>query len=57
VKIIANEVHEMCTEPSEAKEMPRTNASENPTELRFYLKTGNQVDFGTSDYESGALTN
>ena len=52
-----NEVHEMCTDPSETEIMSRSKASINPSDLRFFLQTGNQVDSGTSDYEFWALTN
>lgn len=52
-----NEVHEKCIEPLVAEEMPSNKATINPSDLRFFLQTGKQVDFGTSDYEFGALTN
>jgi len=52
-----NEVHEMCIEPSVAEDVPSAEASINHSDLRFFLQTGSQVDLGTSDYESGALTN
>ena len=52
-----NEVHEMCTDPSETEIMSQSKASINPSELHFFLQTGNQVDSGTSDYEFWALTN
>lgn len=52
-----NEVHEMCTDPSETEIMSPSKASINPSDLRFFLQTGNHVDSGTSDYEFGALTN
>lgn len=51
-----NEVLEMCTDPSETEIMSRSKASINPSDLRFFLHTVNQIDSGTSDYESGALT-
>jgi integrase len=52
-----DEVHEMCTEPLETEIMSRSKAPKNPSDLRFFLQTENQVDSGTSDYEFGALTN
>ena len=52
-----NEVHEMCTDPSETEIMSHSKASINPSEPRIFLQTGNQVDSGTSDYEFRALTN
>ena len=52
-----NEVHEMCTDPLETQIRSRSNESINPSDLRFFLHTGNQVDSGTSDYEFRALTN
>ena len=52
-----NEVHEMCTDPSETEIMSPSKASINPSDLRFFLQTGNQVDSGTSNYEFRALTN
>ena len=52
-----NEVHEMCTDPLEAEILTRSAESIKPSDLRFFLQTGNQVDSGTSDYEFWALTN
>jgi len=52
-----NEVHEMCTEPELGNAQVSNFKVESPSDLRFFLQTGMQVDFGTSDYESGALTN
>lgn len=52
-----NEVHEMCTDPLEAEILTHSTESFNPSEQRFFLQTGNQVDSGTSDYEFWALTN
>jgi integrase len=49
-----NEVHEMCIEPSVAEDMPSAEASINHSDLRFFLQTGSQGDFGTSDYEFDA---
>ena len=51
-----NEVHEMCTEPDLGHVQASNFQVESPSDLRFFLQTGKQVDFGTSDYESGALT-
>ncbi len=51
-----NEVHEMCTEPDLGHVQVSNFQVESPSDLRFFLQTGKQVDFGTSDYESGALT-
>ena len=52
-----NEVHEMCTDPLETEIRRRSNELINPSDLRFFLQTGNQIDSGTSDYEFRALTN
>ena len=52
-----NEVHEMCTDPLETEILTRSTESINPSDLRFFLQSGNQVDSGTSDYEFRALTN
>ena len=52
-----NEVHEMCTDPLETQIRSRSNESINPSDLRFFLQTRNQIDSGTSDYEFRALTN
>ncbi len=52
-----NEVHEMCTEPDLGQVQVFNFQVESPSDLRFYLQTDKQVDFGTSDYEFGALTN
>ena len=51
-----NEVHEMCTEPELGDSQVSNFEVESPSDLHFFLQTGKQVDFGTSDYESGALT-
>jgi integrase len=52
-----NEVHEMCTEPESGDSQVFNFGVESPSDLHFFLQTGMHVDFGTSDYESGALTN
>ena len=52
-----NEVHEMCTEPELGDFQVFNFEVESPSDLHFFLQTGKHVDFGTSDYESGALTN
>ena len=51
-----NEVHEMCTDPLEAEILTRSAESIKPSDLRFFLQTGNQVDSGTSDYEFGSVS-
>ena len=52
-----NEVHEMCTEPELGDFQVFNFEVESPSDLHFFLQTGKHVDFGTSDYEFGALTN
>jgi hypothetical protein len=47
----------MCTESELGIPQVSNFGVESPSDLRFFLQTGKQVDFGTSDYEFGALTN
>jgi len=52
-----NEVHEMCIEPSATGADVQSRDKDYVSDQRFYLQSGIHEEFGTSDYESGALTN
>ena len=52
-----NEVHQMCIDPLQIEEEAKSRVGNHASDLRFFLQTGNQDDFGTSDYEFRALTN
>ena len=52
-----NEVHEMCIEPSAAGVDVQARVKDYASDQRFYLQSGIQEEFRTSDYEFGALTN
>lgn len=52
-----NEVHQLCTEPDAAINEKRSGDNDYAPDQRFYLQSGIQEEFGTSDYEFGALTN
>jgi hypothetical protein len=52
-----NEVHEMCIEPSATGIDVQSGDKDYVSGQRFYLQSGIQEEFGTSDYEFGALTN
>jgi len=52
-----NEVHEMCVDPLQTGVGVLSSEGYYASDLRFFLQTGIQVDYGTSDYEFRALTN
>jgi len=52
-----DEVHEMCIDPLQIEARERSSEGNYASDLRFFLQSGIQVDFGTSDYEFWALTN
>jgi len=52
-----DEVHEMCIDPLQIEARERSSEGNYASDLRFFLQSGIQVDFGTSDYEFRALTN
>ncbi len=52
-----NEVHEMCIGPSATGVDVQARDKDCSSDQRFYLQSVIQEEFGTSDYESGALTN
>jgi len=52
-----NEVHQMCTDPDAVINEVQSGDKDYVSDQRFYLQSGIQEEFGTSDYEFRALTN
>ena len=51
------EVHKRCTEVGVESEIPVENLADTPSDQRKYKSQTDYLYLGTSDYESGALTN